>query len=154
MACTPPIAPCMIYTSLPETLHDCQNFFQIGERPRHIALTEAYYPSFVHNNDGAKTNATLLVPQAVGLRYLALGMPIGQFRERQSTHRGRPRPMRVDMIATDAQYLGLPLLQPAVIAPEGYGLLRSPTGEIKDVEREYDVLVPTVLAESNITLTH
>ena len=62
--------------------------------------------------------------------------------------------MRVDMIATDAQYLGLPLLQPAVIAPEGYGLLCSPTGEIKDVEREYDVLVPTVLAQSNIALTH
>ena len=62
--------------------------------------------------------------------------------------------MRRDMITTDAQYLGLPLLQPAVIAPEGYGLLRSPTGKVKDVKRQYHVLGPAVLAQANIALTH
>ena len=54
--------------------------------------------------------------------------------------------MRRDMITTDAQYLGLPLFQPAVIAPEGHGLLGSATGEVKDVKRQYHVLVPAVLA--------
>ena len=62
--------------------------------------------------------------------------------------------MRVDMIATDAQYLGLPLLQPAVIAPEGHGLLGSATGEVKDVKRQDHMFVPAVLAQSNIALTH
>jgi hypothetical protein len=42
--------------------------------------------------------------------------------------------MRRDMITTDAQYLGLPLLQSAVITPEGDGLLRSTTGKVKDVK--------------------
>jgi len=62
--------------------------------------------------------------------------------------------MRVDMITTDAQYLGLPLVQPAVIAPEGDGLLGSPAGEIKDVKRQDDVLVAAVLTQGNIALTH
>jgi hypothetical protein len=42
--------------------------------------------------------------------------------------------MRCQMITTDAQHLGLPFLQPAVVTPEGHGLLRSTTGEVKDVE--------------------
>ena len=62
--------------------------------------------------------------------------------------------MRGDMITTDAQYLGLPLLQPAVIAPEGHGLLGSPTGEVKDVKRQYHVLVAAILTQANIALTH
>ena len=62
--------------------------------------------------------------------------------------------MRIDMITTDAQYLGLPLIQPAVIAPEGHGLLGSATGEVKDVKREDHVLVAAVLAQGNIALTH
>ena len=62
--------------------------------------------------------------------------------------------MRCNMITADAQYLGLPLLQPAVIAPEGHSLLRSPTGEVKDVKLQYHVLAPVVLAQGNIALTH
>jgi hypothetical protein len=42
--------------------------------------------------------------------------------------------MRRNMITTDAQDLGLPLFQPAMITPEGDGLLRSTTGEVKDVK--------------------
>ena len=46
-----------------------------------------------------------------------------------------------DMITTDAQYLGLPLFKPAMITPEGYGLLRSTTGEVKDVKGQDDVFL-------------
>jgi hypothetical protein len=49
------------------------------------------------------------------------------------------------MITTDAQYLGLPFFQPAVITPEGDGLLGSPTGEVEDVERQHYVFRATIL---------
>ena len=39
-----------------------------------------------------------------------------------------------NMITTDAQHLGLPLFQSAVVTPEGDGLFRSTTGEVKDVK--------------------
>ena len=55
-----------------------------------------------------------------------------------------------DMITTDAQYLGLPLLQSAVITPKGDGLLRSTTGEIKHVKGQDDVFLATILAETDI----
>ena len=58
--------------------------------------------------------------------------------------------MRRKMITTDAQYLGIFLLEPAVLAPEGDGLLRSATGEVEDVKRQNDVLLPPVLAQRNI----
>jgi hypothetical protein len=58
--------------------------------------------------------------------------------------------MRRDMITTDAQYLGLPLLQSAVITPKGDGLLRSTTGEVKDVKGEDDVFLATILAQTDI----
>ena len=57
------------------------------------------------------------------------------------------------MITTDAQYLGLPLFQPAVIAPEGDGLLGSPTGEVKDVKRQHNVFLTTVLTQTDIPFT-
>ena len=56
------------------------------------------------------------------------------------------------MITTDAQYLGIFLLEPAVLAPEGDGLFRSATGEVEDVKRQDDVLPPPVLAQGNIAL--
>jgi len=59
--------------------------------------------------------------------------------------------MRRDMITTDAQYLGLPLLQSAMITPEGDGLLRSTTGKIKDVKGQDDVFLAMILAQTNIT---
>jgi hypothetical protein len=58
--------------------------------------------------------------------------------------------MRRKMITTDAQHLGILLLEPAVLTPEGDGLLRSTTGEVEDVKRQNDVLLPSVLAQRNI----
>ena len=56
-----------------------------------------------------------------------------------------------NMITTDAQYLGLPLFQPAVVTPEGDGLFRSTTGEVKNVKRQDNVFLAAVLTQANIT---
>ena len=58
--------------------------------------------------------------------------------------------MRRDMITTDAQYLGLPLFEPAMITPESDGLLRSTTGEVKDVKGQDDVFLVSILAQTDI----
>jgi hypothetical protein len=58
--------------------------------------------------------------------------------------------MRRQMITTDAQHLGILLLKPAVLAPEGDGLLRSTTGEVEDVKRQNNMLLPPVLTQRNI----
>jgi hypothetical protein len=97
-------------------------------------LPKAHDTGLIDYDDSAETNPTFFVPQTVGLRYLAFGMPIGKFRVGEPAHRRGPCPMRRNMITTDAQNLGLPLLQPAMITPEGDGLLRSTTGEVKDVK--------------------
>jgi hypothetical protein len=55
------------------------------------------------------------------------------------------------MITTDAQHLGILLLEPAVLTPEGDGLLRSTTGEVKDVKRQNNMLLPPVLAQGHVT---
>ena len=59
-----------------------------------------------------------------------------------------------NMITTDAQYLGLPFFQSTVVTPEGDGLFRSTTGEVKDVKRQDDMLGAAVLAQGNIALAH
>jgi hypothetical protein len=61
-------------------------------------------------------------------------MPVRQLRVGQATHRRGPRPVGGDMITTDAQHLGLPLLELAVEAPEEDGLLGSPRGEIEHMK--------------------
>src|SRR5215475_213286 len=78
-------------------------------------------------------------------------MPIRKFWVGEPAHRRGPCPMCRDMITTDAQYLGLPLLQSAVVTPEGNGLLRSTTGKVKDVKRQDDVFLATILVQTNIT---
>ena len=55
-----------------------------------------------------------------------------------------------DMITTDAQYLGLPLLELAVQTPEEDGLLGSTRGEVEHVKRQNHVLLVAVLTEADI----
>jgi hypothetical protein len=57
------------------------------------------------------------------------------------------------MITTDAQYLGIQLLEPAVEAPEEDGLLSSPTGKIQHMKRQNHMLLPVELAQGNIALS-
>jgi hypothetical protein len=54
------------------------------------------------------------------------------------------------MITTNAQYLGLPLLELAMQTPEEDGLLGSTRGEVEHVKRQNDVLLATVLTEADI----
>ena len=53
-------------------------------------------------------------------------------------------------IYADAQYLGIRLLEPAVLHTEPGDLVRSPSGERHDVERQNHVLLPTVLAQTYV----
>ena len=55
-----------------------------------------------------------------------------------------------NMITTDAQHLGLPFFQSAMVTPEGDGLFRSTTGEVKDVKGQDDVFLAVVLAQADI----
>ena len=55
-------------------------------------------------------------------------------------------------IATDAQHLGIILLEPAVSLPEEGGLAGSTRGEIKNVERQNDGLAAAILAEGNFSV--
>ena len=61
--------------------------------------------------------------------------------------------MRREMITTDAQHLGILLLELAVMAPERDGLLRSAAGEVKHVKGQDHVLLSPVLTQGNIAFT-
>jgi len=52
------------------------------------------------------------------------------------------------MVYAYAQNLGILLLNPAVVSPEGGRLVGSPGGEIKDMERQNNMLVAFVLAQA------
>jgi hypothetical protein len=56
------------------------------------------------------------------------------------------------MITTNAQYLGIPFFEPAIVAPERNGLLRSAAGKVQHVEGEDDMLLPLILAQANIAV--
>jgi hypothetical protein len=58
------------------------------------------------------------------------------------------------MVAAYAQYLSITLLKPAVVAPEGSGLIGSTTGEVQHMKGQHHVLVAAVLAQGNISLAH
>ena len=60
--------------------------------------------------------------------------------------------MRWNMVTTNAQNLGIELLEPAMIAPEQDGLLGSPTGKIQHVKRQDHMLFPAKLAERYIAV--
>jgi hypothetical protein len=62
--------------------------------------------------------------------------------------------MGSDVVAVDAQYLGILLLEPVVGLPEGDGLAGSTRGEVKHVEGQDHVLLAPVLAEGNVPFTY
>ena len=55
-------------------------------------------------------------------------------------------------IATDAQDLGIILLEPAVSLPEEGGLAGSTRGEIEDVEGKHHCLLAAILAQGNFSV--
>jgi hypothetical protein len=63
---------------------------------------------------------------------------------------GRVGPVRVLTITAYAQDLGTLLLELGIILPEGGDLVRSPAGEIEDVERKHHVLLAPVLAQGDV----
>jgi hypothetical protein len=77
-------------------------------------LAETHHTALIHNKHGAETGTAFLVPQTVGLRDLAFRVPVRELWVGKTAHRCGPGPMSRDMITTDAQYLGLPLLELAV----------------------------------------
>jgi hypothetical protein len=53
------------------------------------------------------------------------------------------------MITTDAQYLGIQLLQSAMVLPKCSGLGGSARGEIEHMEGEYDMLLTSELGKTD-----
>ena len=60
--------------------------------------------------------------------------------------------MRVYCIATDAQDLGIVLLEPAVSLPEEGGLAGSTRCEIEDVEGKHHRLLAAILAQGYLSM--
>ena len=60
--------------------------------------------------------------------------------------------MRGDVVATDAQHLGIQLFEPSVETAERSCLIRSTTGEIEDVERQHHGVAPPVGVQRNIAM--
>jgi hypothetical protein len=58
----------------------------------------------------------------------------------------------MDCVATDAQDLGIVLLEPAVSLPEEGGLAGSTRGEVKDVEGKHHGLLAAILAKGNLSM--
>lgn len=81
-------------------------------------------------------------------------MPVGQLGVGQAADGRGPSPMGSDVVAVDAQYLGILLLEPVVGLPEGDGLAGSTRGEVKNVEGEDHVLLAPVLAQGNVPFTY
>ena len=60
--------------------------------------------------------------------------------------------MRGNMVATDAQYLGIQLFEPSVQTAERSSLVRSTTGEVEDEERQHHRVSPPVGVQRNIAM--
>ena len=60
--------------------------------------------------------------------------------------------MRGNVVATDAQHLGIQLFEPSVETAERSRLIRSTTGEIQDVERQHHGMAPAVGVQRNIAV--
>lgn len=60
--------------------------------------------------------------------------------------------MRGNVVATDAQYLGIQLFEPSVETAERSRLIRSTTGEIQDMERQHYAVSTAVGVQRNIAV--
>ena len=60
--------------------------------------------------------------------------------------------MRGNVVATDAQHLGIQLFEPSVETAERSRLVRSTTGEIEDVERQHYAVSTAVGVQRNIAV--
>ena len=136
-----------------ESLYHLENGGRVGQCPRDILLAETDHPGLVHHQDGAKPGAAFFIPQTIRPGRFAFRMPVREFRIRNPTQRYAPGLVRWNMVTTDAQYLSIELLEPAMIAPEQDGLLGSPTGKIQHVKRQDHMLCAAKLAQRNIAIT-
>ena len=57
-----------------------------------------------------------------------------------------------NVVATDAQNLGILFLEPLVETAERGGLVRSTTGEVQHVERQHDGLAAPVSVEGDVPM--
>ena len=73
-------------------------------------------------------------------------MKIGQYGVRDVSQSGAEGSLHCGAVNTNAQDLGILLLEPAILLPEPGYLVRSAACEGHDVEGKNDVLLPTVLA--------
>lgn len=60
--------------------------------------------------------------------------------------------MRGNVVATDAQHLGIQLFEPSVETTERSRLVRSTTGEIENVERQHNGVRAVVGVQGNIAV--
>ena len=117
-----------------------------GRTARLIGLPEPDYPFLVHYDDGAIAAAALLVVKLVSLGGRSLGMEVRKLGVGQPAHSRGPGAVSGNGVATDAQYLGILLLEPAVVLPEEGSLSRSTGCEVEHMEGKHHALFALILA--------
>ena len=130
-----------------EAFHRRQDRFRIRQCPGLVGFPVPDHSLGVHNDHRAGSRPALLVPEVVCSGNLSFGMPVRQFRIGQPSHGCGPGPVGGNVVATDAQHLGIQLFELTVETAERSRLVRSTTGEIEDVERQHNRVRPAVSAE-------
>jgi len=91
----------------------------------------------VNDDDGAAAVAFVFAPQAVGFGHLALRVEVGEERECNPAQLLGESLMGVYAIYTEAQDLGIKLLEAGEILLQLAELDASGAGEIQDVKRQH-----------------
>jgi hypothetical protein len=99
---------------LPQTLDNLQDGGGIRQCAGGVLLAETDDAVLIYDEHGTEAGTTLLIPQTIIPGDFAFGMPVRQLWVGEAPHRRGPRPVGRHMITTDAQHLGLPLLELAV----------------------------------------
>ncbi len=116
-----------------------------------IGLAEPNYTFFVDYEHGALAGSALFIPQSVGFCGLAFGVEIGQLGVGQSAQCCGPSAVGRDGVATDAQNLGIVILEPFVLLTERGCLRRSTRCEVEYVEGKNDCFA-LVIAKGNVPI--
>ncbi len=137
---------------LVQPLHHVEYGVRIGENTRNVGLTEPDHTLFVDDDHGPVAGPALFVPQSVRSGGVTYGVEVGQLGVGQTTQCRGPSTVGRNGVATDAQNLGIIILEQLVVLAERGCLSGSTSCEVEYVEGKNDYLVALIIAKRNVPI--
>ncbi len=132
---------------LVQTLNHTYDFVRVWQNAGFVFLPELDHALFVDDEHCPLAGPALFVVQVIGLAGLTLGVEVGQLGVGQTAQSRGPSTVGGNSVATDAQNLGIVILEPLVLLTERGGLRRSTSGEIEYMEGKDNRLLAFVFAQ-------